>query len=107
MKDLEQKRRDLLKEFEIHRNFLRGSITSVCAACNRANCTCERKSSRRAYRLTYKDTEQKTKTVYIARDQLNEAQKMLANYKRIREITEQLIKVNIEIFKQNIRSAGK
>ena len=105
MKDLEQKRRDLLKEFEIHRNFLRGSITGVCATCNRANCICERKSSRKAYRLTYKNSLQKTKTVYIARNQLGEVRKMIANYKRIREIAEQLIDINVELFKQNAREA--
>ena len=107
MKDLDQKRSDLLKAFQRHRNFLRGSITSVCATCNRANCICQRKSPSRAYRLTYKDAQQKTKTVYISRDRLSEVRKMLANYKRIREITEQLTEVNVEIFKQNTRSAGK
>ena len=106
MKDLDQTRRDLLKQFQTHCSFLRGSLTSVCATCNRANCICEGKSSRRAYRLTYKDARQKTKTVYIARDQLGEVRKMIANYKRIREITEQLIEVNVEIFK-NTRGAGK
>jgi len=107
MKDLIQKRSDLLQKLKAHSNCLRGSITHVCVTCNRANCICTQKSLRRAYRLTYKDREQKTKTLYIPRGQLGEVRKMVANYKRIRKITEQLIETNVEIFKQARRDAGE
>lgn len=100
MKNLIQKRTDLLQKLNAHSNCLRGSITHVCVTCNRANCICAKKSLGRAYRLTYKDSEQKTKTLYIPRGRLGEVRKMVANYKRTRKITEKLIELNVEIFKQ-------
>lgn len=103
MKNLIQKRTDLLQKLSKYSDFLRGTITDVCVTCNRANCICSKKSLRRSYRLTYKDSEQKTKTIYIPRGRLGEVRKMVANYKRIRKITEQLIEVNAELFKQTTR----
>lgn len=105
MKNLVQKRNNLLKKLNAHSHCLRGSITHVCVTCNRANCICAQKPLRRAYRLTYKDSEQKTKTLYIQRGQLGEVRKMVANYKRMRKITEQLIEINVEIFKTAARDA--
>ena len=104
-KNLIRKRETLLGKFEASCDFLRGSITDVCSTCSRANCICNKKSTRRSYRLTYKDTQQKTKTVYIARSQLGKARKLVANYNRIRKITEQLVEINIEIFKQAARDS--
>lgn len=103
MKDLIQERSDLLQNLNKLGQCLRGSITHVCATCNRANCVCKEKSSRRSYRLTFKDSNQKTKTLYIPRGKLGEIRKMVANYKQMRKITEQLIEINVEIFKQNAR----
>jgi len=104
MKNLIQKRSDLLQKLNELGKCLRGSITHVCATCNRANCICEKEASRRAYRLTFKDSNQKTKTLYIPRGKLGEVRKMVANYKQMRKITEQLIEINVEIFKQDARN---
>ena len=79
--------------------FLRGSITSVCSTCNRAACICVDKTRKKAYRLTYKTVEQKTRTVYISQSQLPNARRMLANYAKMRKLTEELLEVNIAIFK--------
>jgi len=99
MKDLVARRNGLLKEFEKCSDFVRGSINSVCAKCNRARCICDKKTSRRAYRLTYKNSEQKTRIVYIPRSRLPRIRKMIANYSKSRKIMEQIIEINIEIFK--------
>jgi hypothetical protein len=104
MKDPEKKRAALLKKIDQYSQFVRGSITSVCATCNRAHCICPKKpSSSRAYRLTYKDSKQKTRTVYVPRDQLPKMRKMIANHARVRKLIEQLIETNIEEFKQKPR----
>ena len=101
-KDLNQKRNTLLKEIDRNSAFIRGSITSVCAKCSRAGCICPKKSSRRAYRLTYKDSRQKTRIVYIPQNELSKLRKMIGNYKRVRQIIEQLVENNIEAFKKEI-----
>lgn len=103
MKSLIQKRNVLLKKLGQHSEFVRGSITNVCATCNRARCICQKKSSRRAYRLTYKDSQQKTRIVYVPRDQLPRIRKMIANYAKVRKIIEQLVETNIKIFKEEAR----
>lgn len=99
MKDLVARRNELMREFEKCSDFVRGSINSVCAKCNRARCICDKKTSRRAYRLTYKNSEQKTRIVYIPRSRLPKIRKMIANYSKSRKIMEQIIEINIEIFK--------
>ena len=100
MKNLLRKRNALLKRFEQCAEFVRGTINSVCANCNRARCICEQKTSRRAYRLTYKDNQQKTRIVYVPRSGLPKIRRMIANYSRSRQIIEQLIETNVEIFKK-------
>ena len=56
-----------------------------------------------AYRLTYKDSQQKTRSVYVKKDQLPRMRKMIANYARLRKLIEQLVEVNIEAFKEETR----
>ena len=104
MKDLIRKRNALLRRFEQYSEFARGSITSVCSTCNRARCICEKKTPTRAYRLTYKNSQQKTRTVYIPRDSLPKIRKLIANYAKSREIVEQLVETNIEMFKKETQS---
>lgn len=99
MKALLRKKEALLRKMVDCSEFLRGSITSVCSTCNRATCICIGKPSGRAYRLTYKDADQKTRTVYISRAQLPKARQMLANYLKIRKLNEEIFEINIAIFK--------
>jgi hypothetical protein len=103
MKDLIRKRNALLRRFEQHSEFARGSITSVCSTCNRARCICEKKTLPRAYRLTYKDSQQKTRTVYVPRNRLPRIRQLIANYAKSRNIIEQLVETNIEMFKEETR----
>ena len=100
MKALIQKKELLLQVINEYSEFLRGSITSVCSTCNRANCICTGRPTGRAYRLTYKDKQQKTRTVYISRDQLAEARRMVSNFSKIRELMDKLFETNIAILKK-------
>lgn len=99
MKALLKKRETLLRRIAGCSEFLRGSITNVCSTCNRATCICTGHPTGRAYRLTYKDSSQKTRTIYLSRSQLPKARKMLANYARMRKLNEELFEINIAIFK--------
>ena len=100
IKDLIRKRNALLKKFEQYSDFARGSINSVCSTCNRAGCICANKTPARAYRLTYKDSQQKTRTVYVPRNRLPKIRRLIANYTKARDVIEQLIETNIELFKK-------
>jgi hypothetical protein len=100
MKALLIKKETLLHRIADYSEFLRGSITSVCSTCNRAACICTGRPTGRAYRLTYKDKQQKTRTVYISRAQLPEARRMLANYTKMRKLFDELFETNITLFKK-------
>jgi hypothetical protein len=104
IKDLIRKRNALLKKFEQYSDFARGSITNVCSTCNRAGCICENKTPARAYRLTYKDGQQKTCTVYIPKAALPKIRHMIANYAKTRDVIEQLVETNVELFKKETRT---
>lgn len=104
MKALLHKKESLLCGINDCSEFLRGSITSVCSTCNRAKCICTHRSTGRAYRLTYKDKQQKTRTVYISNAQLSEARKMLSNYSKIRELMDELFETNIAILKERSKA---
>ena len=101
MRDLIRKREKLLARLEHCTDFVRGSINSVCAKCSRAGCICEIRTSRRAYRLTYKDSGQRTRIVYVPRVRLPEIRRKIANYSKLRKIIEELVETNIEMFKRN------
>jgi hypothetical protein len=103
MKGQIQKQKKLLAKLENYGDFVRGSINSVCATCNRAHCICRKKTSRRAYRLTYKDSKQRTRIVYIPRDQLPQIRRRVANYAKWRKTMEQIMEMNINIFKLEAR----
>ncbi len=100
MNVLLRKRKSLLEKMEKCSDFLRGSITCVCSTCNRATCICKAPSFRKAYRLTYKDSQGRSRTLYVSQKQLPEVRRMIVNYSRMRKLTEQLLETNITIFKQ-------
>ena len=100
MNTLLRKRKSLLERMKKCSEFLRGSITSVCSTCNRATCICKTPSFRKAYRLTYKDSQGKSRTIYVSRKHLKKVRRMIANYSEMRKLTEQLLETNIAIFKQ-------
>lgn len=104
MKDLVAKQKRLLVEFLKLKDMIRGSISSVCSGCNRANCICDNKEKTRAYRLTYKGKAQSSKIVYIPKSQLRNVKKLISNYKRNKEVIDQLIEINVEIFKKRVDS---
>ena len=101
MNALLRKRKALLGKMEKYSDFLRGSITCVCSTCNRAACVCRSPSARKAYRLTYKDSQGKSRTLYVAREQLPQVRRKVDNYGKMRKLTEQLFETNIAIFKQS------
>ena len=102
MKDLIKKREKLLDRLGKYSDFVRGSINSVCAKCNRAHCVCKKKTTRKSYRLTYKSSGQRTRIVYVPKDRLAEIKKKISNYSKARKILEEIVETNVEIFKKKL-----
>jgi len=100
MNDLIKKRERLLRRLNKYSDFVRGSINCVCAKCNRAHCICEKKTTRKSYRLTYKSSGQRTRIIYVSKNRLAEMKKKISNYSKARNIIEEIVETNIEIFKK-------
>ena len=101
MKAIERRKENLETQLLSVMNFLKGSISELCANCMRVHCICDEKTKLRSYRLTYKDDEQKTKIVYIPRERLKEVKTMIGNYKKVRNILNKIMEVNVEQFKNS------
>ena len=99
MKQLTKEQKYLLDELKKCVYFIKGSINDYCANCNRAKCICPRKTQLRSYRLTYKDPDQKTRVIYLPRNRLNEAKRMIENYQKFKNISQRLLSKNIQLFK--------
>lgn len=99
MRQLTKEQKHLLDEIKKCAYFIKGSINDYCANCNRANCICVQKSLLRSYRLTYKDSDQKTRVIYLQRDRLNEVKIMIQNYQKFKKISQMLLSKNIQLFK--------
>jgi len=99
MKQLLRRKETLLRRMRDCSGYLRGSITSVCSTCNRAKCICSTTTTKKAYRLTYKTADQKSRTVYIPRDQIKDVKKKIRDYAQFRKLMNDLLDINVALFK--------
>lgn len=99
MKMLLKKQKKLLDELNKCGQMVRGSITSICSNCRRAKCVCKKKTDKKNYRLTYKAKGQKSKIVYVPKNMLGDMGKRISAYERARNILEELVEININMFK--------
>lgn len=104
MEKLTQKQLALVNQWTECKHMMKGSINDVCYRCNRSNCICSNRANRRAYRLTYKDKNQKTQIVYVPKNKLQYVKKMIKEYARAWEITDQLVQINIKLFKSRLKN---
>lgn len=99
MKKLEKKQKILIAQLVECKDMMKGSIAELCSSCTRTKCICKTKSQTKTYRLTYKDKEQKSRIVYVPKDMLEDVKYRLDQFEKARQIIDDLIKNNIEIFK--------
>jgi len=73
---------------------LKGSINKVTLG--------ERKKGdgeRESYLLTYKGEGNKTRTVYVEKDRVEEAKRMIGDYKKAKLALERIVELNVRLFK--------
>ena len=51
------------------------------------------------YQLTYKGEKNITKTIYVNKEKIDEAKKLLNNNKKLNFLLKELLQLNIELFK--------
>jgi len=73
---------------------LKGSISKVVLGGRKSG-----DGERASYLLTYKGEVNKTKTVYVEKDRVMEARRMIGNYRKAKRILEQIVELNVRLFK--------
>lgn len=99
MEKLTKKQKKIVNEIVKAKDIIKGSISSVCSNCKRANCVCRTSTDKKSYRLTYKDKNQITKTVYVHKANLKRVKTMISNFEKVRKKIDELIEINILLLK--------
>ena len=93
------RRASLIERLSSYGDHVRGSISEVCSRCKRCNCACGDASPGKQYRLTYKDGDQRTRTIYIPKERITETKRLLGNYQKFKRVLKQLAELNFRIYK--------
>jgi len=76
------------------KKMLRGTINKVVIKKGRVD-----GKDKVVYQLTYKSEKNITKTLYVKKEKLNEAKKMIRNYQKAKVALSKLLELNVELFK--------
>jgi len=99
---LKRKRNSLLKKLKEVGPFVNGSIVKVSRRCGNKRCKCYLKGEKHeSYYLHYK-VKGVTKAVYIPVDLEDEVRKWNQEYKKLKEITSEISKINKSIIKKYV-----
>jgi hypothetical protein len=93
-KKIESKIVGLQRKLSDTGGMLKGTVSKVVAKAKK-----EGGGERETYLLTYKGEGNKTRTVYVSKEKVTEAKKMIANYRRKKQILEKIVELNIILFK--------
>lgn len=98
-----RRRERLLAQLPNLQEVLRGSLVTRYRRCGRPNCHCAQKGARGhgpAYYLMVTVAPGKTVQVYVPEEQKRDVERWIKNYRRSREILEQISTLNRELLKQ-------
>jgi len=82
--------------------FIAGTVVEYEKVCGNPRCKCARGEKHRAQHLTYKDENQKTVSVYIPADMLGEVKLWTQEYKRIKDLLQQISDLQREILRRHV-----
>lgn len=100
-KELEAKRQVLLEEISTLEGMVRGTIVESKRRCTRKTCECQRKKSKmHPFRyLSVAEGVGKTKNVYVKETEMAAFTGAINQYKRLKEIIEELSAINTKLIK--------
>ena len=94
-----QRRRLLVRRVAAVEEFVRGSVVLMKRKCIRPRCRrCAEGTGHPTWVLTVSE-KGKTRTVYLGEKRLAEAQRLVANYRRMKEWIEEISRVNLALLK--------
>lgn len=94
---LERRRAGLLDELRRLPNLMRGTVYERERKCGRANCTCASGGPRHPGVQLTVNIGGKTRTRYVRRGERAELEEMIATYRRLWKLVEELTEVNLTL----------
>lgn len=88
-----------LKEIRKRKNMVKGTINKIYTKCGNPNCKCAKGEKHEENRLTYKDSDNISKTVYLSKGKIKKVQKMVSNYKEARLLLNEILELNVKLIK--------
>lgn len=98
--ELLAKRKSLKIRLSKTGNFIKGTIMEYKVKCGKPTCHCSRGEGHIAYYLSIR-YRGKTRNVYLPLNLLDKARLQSRNYKKVKELVENLSLLNVEILKKS------
>lgn len=77
---------------------------SLCrrdTTCGNPNCKCARGEKHKGWCLTYKGPRNKTKTVHVPKDMVEEVREWVAEHKRVKKLLSEISQLSMEIMREH------
>ena len=99
MSRFHQRRTAKLNQLGEVRPFVAASLCRVKRRCGQPNCKCAHGEPHYAHVLTYK-VNNKTKSVHVPKDMVDEVQQWVAEHKRIKKLLQEISTLSLTILRQ-------
>ena len=94
-KEIEKK----LEEMKKFKHMIRGTVYKVYRKCGAKNCKCARGELHELFQFNYKDEKNKTKSLYVRKNDVEKFRLYIANYQKAKTIFNEIIELNIQSLK--------
>lgn len=83
--------------------FVAASLVSVRHRCGNPRCSCARGQGHPSWRLTYKGPQQKTVTVYVPVDMIEEVRRWVQNYRTFKKLAAAISRAQIGLVRVHVK----
>jgi hypothetical protein len=91
-----------LKKLAETQPFIMGTVVEYEKVCGNPKCKCARGEKHKAQHLTYKDENQKTISIHIPADMLQEVKEWTEEYKSVKDLLQQISSLQRAILKRHV-----
>jgi hypothetical protein len=93
-----------LKKLAGHSPLLAASLVAYTSRCGRSSCRCHHGGPLHAgQHLTFKDPDNKTRSVYVAKDLIPEVQAWIAEHKRLKQLLKEIHRLSLALVRTHVR----
>ena len=92
-----------LKSLEKYKQMIKGTVYKVYRKCGNKNCKCTRGELHELFQFNYKDKNNKTKSLYVRKNDVKLFKQYIENYQKAKTIFNEIIELNIDALKPKNR----